>query len=69
MSDQKVVKKQKTFSLPEEVSNALEKFFEDNRDTLRKMGVTNKTQLMTALIENGYPHVIKYLEAIKQEHQ
>lgn len=60
-------KKQKTFSLPETVSNDIDKFFDNNQDYLRKLGITNRTQLIIAMLENGKPHLEKYVSHVKEE--
>lgn len=64
-----MVKKQKTFSLPEDVSAGLDSFLLENKVALKKLGITNRTQLLVALLENGYPHMKKYVETVKEEHK
>jgi hypothetical protein len=59
-------KKQKTFSLPETVSNDIDTFFDDNLEFLKKLGITNKTQLIVAMLENGKPLVQKYISHVKE---
>jgi hypothetical protein len=62
-------KKQKTFSLPETVSNDIDVFFDKNQELLKKLGITNRTQLLIAMLENGKPHIEKYVSHVKEETQ
>lgn len=68
MSDHKVPKKkQKTYSLPESTSNELEALFDENVEFLKKLGITNRTQLLVAMLENGKPFIQKYINHVKSE--
>ena len=70
MSVLKVPRKtQKTFSLPENVSNDLDALFEQNKEILKKLGITNRTQLLVAMLENGKPHIQRYINHVKEEMQ
>lgn len=60
-------KKQKTYSLPEATSIELDHLFDENNEYLKKLGITNKTQLLVALLENGKPLMQKYLNHVKEQ--
>lgn len=68
MSEKQVPKKkQKTYSLPEATSNDLEALFDENIEFLKKLGITNKTQLLVAMLENGKPFIQKYINHVKEQ--
>lgn len=57
--------KQKNYSLPKELLEWLDQFFEENKTILEKIGIRNKSQLVAATVNNGIPEINRIVEAIK----
>ena len=60
-------KKQKTYSLPQDVVEMLHNFYEKDRESWARAGITNETQLLVALVKNGQPYMEEMLDFLKRQ--
>lgn len=60
-------KKQKTYSLPQPLVEWLHDFYEKDKEAWARAGITNETQLLTALVTNGQPQMEEILEFLKRQ--
>lgn len=59
-------KKQINVSIPDEVDERLRKYLTEHDPILKRMGIRNKAQLVSAILENGMVQFDKMVKAAKQ---
>jgi hypothetical protein len=64
-----VPKRQKSYSVNQEVAGELRKFLEDHKETLTLIGVSNETQLFVVLMRNGKSQLEDTLNYLNQKKQ
>jgi hypothetical protein len=65
LSEKKVVKKQKTYSLPIQVADWLRSFLEENKEDLELLGIISEAKLLEVLAKNGEQAVHDILDDLK----
>jgi len=65
-------KKQKTYSLSQDLVDLIHTTLNDNKEALNRLGVTNETRLLDLSVRNGLPAVkelLDELQAKRKTHQ